>query len=44
VPDAKLIHQRASAIINGVTSPVLECVPNVSEGRDRRIIERLGLP
>jgi glutamate formiminotransferase len=25
-----------------VTSPVLECVPNVSEGRDRHIVERLA--
>jgi hypothetical protein len=25
-----------------VSSAVLECVPNVSEGRDRRLIERLG--
>ena len=25
-----------------VTRPILECVPNVSEGRDRRVLERLA--
>ena len=25
-----------------MTRPILECVPNVSEGRDRRVLDRLG--
>src|SRR5436309_68083 len=36
------IHRMPGAAAAGPASPVVECVPNVSEGRDRALIETLA--
>src|SRR3989442_8701202 len=36
------IHRMPGAAAAGPASPVVECVPNVSEGRDRALVETLA--
>lgn len=38
------IHRMPDAAAAGPASPVVECVPNVSEGRDRALVEALAAP